>query len=247
MSGRVVTSLDGRAVSVPGLVELAYTTGGGVVGAALTNYVTKIQERRQLRAEVHRHLGKVREISGGIRGIAIGAAPRSSGNDRRPSIAVELGVTARLDDGVDAHPALRDALADLLTAVLVAGMPRRVADFAGGAHERLLESTLMTTIDRRIGGVLGPESDRLVRATQEYQTAATGLLLAMLWHPWRTRLRLRRRIAALRIEAELLHQQQQNAIAVLARTEHTSALYEQLDPDGRHWEAWGLKKQGPTG
>lgn len=36
---------------MPGLVELAYTTGG-VVGAALTNYLTKVQERRHLRAEV---------------------------------------------------------------------------------------------------------------------------------------------------------------------------------------------------
>ncbi|WIY02981.1 hypothetical protein QRX60_03670 [Amycolatopsis mongoliensis] len=232
---------------MPGLVELAYTTGGGVVGAALTNYFTKIQERRQVRAEVHRHLAKVREISGGVRGIGIGAAPHPSGNDRRPSIAVELGVAALLDDGADAHQALRDALADLLTAVLVAGMPRRVADFAGGAHERLLDSTLMTTIDRRIGGVLGAESDRLARATQEYQTAATGLLLAMLWHPWRTRLRLRRRITALRTEVEALNRQQQNAVAMLTGAEHTSALYEQLDPDGRRWEAWGLKKQGPAG
>ena len=68
------------------------------------------------------------------------------------------------------------------TAVLVAGMPRRVADFAGGAQERLLDQ-------------FGAGADRLLRATQEYRTAATGLLLA---HPWRTRLRLRRRIAALR-------------------------------------------------
>jgi hypothetical protein len=246
MFGRGVPSLGGRAVSVPGLVELAYTTGGGVVGAALTNYFTKIQERRQLRAEVYRHLTKVREISGGIRGIKVGAAPHPSGTDRRPSIAVELGIVAVLDDGADAHHALRDALAELLTAVLVAGMPRRVADFAGGAHERLLDSALMMTIDRRVGGVLGAESERLVRATQEYQTAATGLLLAMLWRPWRTRLRLRCRIRALRTEVETLHRQQQELIAVLTQTEHASVLYEQLDPDGRRWDTWGLKKQGPA-
>lgn len=157
---------------MPGLVELAYTTAGGIVGAALTNYFTKIQERRQLRAEVYRHLTKVGEISGGIRNIKIGAAPHPSSTDRRPSIAVELGIAAVLDDGTDAHHALRDALADLLTAVLVAGTPRRVADFAGGAHERRLDSALLT------------------------------------------------------------------------QTEHSSTLYEQLDPDGRRWDAWGLKKQG---
>ncbi|MEU5259251.1 hypothetical protein [Amycolatopsis sp. NPDC021455] len=231
---------------MPGLVELAYTTGGGVVGAVLTNYFAKIQERRQLRAEVYRHLAKVREISGGIRSIEIGAAPRPSGDDRRPSIAVELGVTALLGDGTDAHHALRAALADLLTAVLVAGMPRRVADFAGGAHERLFESTLMVTIDRHIGGVLGAESDRLVRATQEYQAAATGLLLEVLWRPWRTRLRVRRRIIALRTEVELLHRQQQSAMVVLTQAEHTSMLYGRLDPAGRRWEAWGLKDKGPA-
>ncbi|MEV6643795.1 hypothetical protein [Amycolatopsis sp. NPDC051371] len=231
---------------MPGLVELAYTTGGGVVGAALTNYFTKVQERRQLRAEVHRTLAEVREISGGVRGIGIGAAPHPSGNDRRRSIADELGVAALLDDGTDAHHALREALADLLTAVLVAGMPRRVADFAGGAHERLLDSTLMLTIDRRLGGVLGAESGRLVRAAQEYQAAATGLLLAMLWHPWRTRLRLRRRITALRTEVEALHRQQQTAAEVLTRAEHAGTLYEHLDPDGRRWDAWGLKRHGPA-
>ncbi|WP_284741471.1 hypothetical protein [Amycolatopsis sp. RTGN1] len=62
---------------MPGLAELAYTTGGGVVGAALTNYFTKIQERRQLRAEVHRQLARVREISGGV-GIGAGGH-RSAG------------------------------------------------------------------------------------------------------------------------------------------------------------------------
>ena len=226
------------------MVELAYTTAGGVVGAALTNYFTKIQERRQLRAEVYRHLTKVRAISGGIRNIKIGAAPHPSSTDRRPSIAVELGIAAVLDDGTDAHHALRDALTELLFAVLVAGTPRRVADFAGGAHERRLDSALIMTIDRRIGGVLGAEAERLVDATQEYQTAATALLLATLWHPWRTRLGLRRRIRALRTEVDTLHRQQQAAIAVLTQTEHTSTLYEQLDPDGRRWDAWGLKKPG---
>jgi hypothetical protein len=231
---------------VPGLVELAYTTGGGVVGAALTNYVTKVHERRQLRAEVYRHLAKVRESSGGVRTVEVGAAPPSSADGRRPSIAGELGVVALLADGTDARHALREALTDLLTAVLVAGMPRRVADFAGGAHERLLDSTLMVTIDRRIGGVLGADADRLGRATREYQAAATALLLAMLWHPWRTRPRLRRRISALRIEVESLHRLQQDAIAKLTREEHATVLYERLDPDGRRRKAWGLERPGPA-
>lgn len=231
---------------MPGLVELAYTTAGGVIGAALTNYFTKIQERRQLRAEVYRHLTRVREISGGVRGVEIGAAPRPSGGDSRLSIADELGITAILDDGTDAYHALREALTDLLTAVLIAGMPRRLADFAGGAHERMLDSALMTTVDRRIGGVLSAQSDRLIRAAHAYQTAATGLLLAMLWRPWRTRLRLGRRIRALRAEVEALHQQQQAAIVVLTQPEHASMLYERLDPYQRRWDVWGTKQQGPA-
>ncbi|SFW87028.1 hypothetical protein [Amycolatopsis australiensis] len=229
---------------MPGLVEVAYTIGGGVVGAALTNYVAKIQDRRQLRAEVYRHLAKVREISGGVRTVEVGVAPRSSPGGRRRSIAMELGVTALLDGGADGYRALREALADLMTAVLVAGMPRRVADFAGGAHERLLDSTLMVTIDRCLGGVLGADADRLVRATQEYQAAATALLLAVLWHPWRARLRLRHRMSALRIEVESLHRLQQNVLVELTREEHVTVLYEHLDPDGQRRKAWGLEKQG---
>ncbi|MEU7789040.1 hypothetical protein [Amycolatopsis sp. NPDC049159] len=231
---------------MPGLVELAYTTGGGVVGAALTNYFAKVQDRRWLRAEVHRQLAAVRELSGGIRGVAIGAAPPAPGDARQASIAAELGVAALLEDGTDARNALRAALADLLTAALVAGVPRRVADFAGGAHERLFESELARTIDRRAGSVLGAEADRLVRTAQEYQTAAAGLLLAVLWRPWRTRPRLRRRIAALRAEVGSLHLLQQEAIAVLTRPEHAATLYARLDPDGRRWETWGLEPPSPA-
>lgn len=231
---------------MPCFVELAYTVGGGVVGAALTNYVTKVGERRQLRAEVYRHLARAREISGGVRGVAIGAAPQPASTDRRSSIAVELGVTALLDDGTDAHHALRAALADLLTAVLVAGMPRRVADFAGGAHERVVDCGLTMVIDRRVGGVLGADADRLVRAAQEYRAAATGVLLAMLWRPWWTRLSLRRRIRALRTAVAALHRQQRTAIAVLTQNDNASLLYEQLDPDGRRWDVWGVRKPGPT-
>jgi hypothetical protein len=232
-----------KVVAVPGLLDLVYTIGGGVVGAALTNHLTKVQERRQLRAEVYRHLTTVSEISGGVRGVGIGAAPYQPGADSQPSIAAELGVTALLQDGTDAHRALRAALVDLLAAVIVAGTPRRVADFAGGAHERLLDIALMAAIDRRIGGVLGAELDQLERAAQDYRTATTGLLLAVLWHPWRTRLLLRRRIRALRADVASLHRRQRTAIAVLTRAEHARSLYEQLDPDGRRWDAWGLDRR----
>jgi hypothetical protein len=52
-------AVGSEAASMPGLVELAYTTGGGVIGAALTNYFSRNQERRQLRAAVMRELHRV--------------------------------------------------------------------------------------------------------------------------------------------------------------------------------------------
>ncbi|MFD2473824.1 hypothetical protein [Amycolatopsis silviterrae] len=134
---------------MPGLAELAYTTGGGVIGAALTTYLAKTQERRQLRAEVYRQLEAARAVSGGVHDIRIGLPPNTAAS--RKSLADALGIAAVLEDGTDAHRALREALSELLTAVLVAGVPRRVADFAAGAHERVLECAIAATVAQRLG------------------------------------------------------------------------------------------------
>ncbi|MGW4400709.1 hypothetical protein ACWEHA_35910 [Amycolatopsis nivea] len=219
---------------MPGLVELAYTTGGGVIGAALTNYLTKIQDRRQLRAEVYRRLEAARAISGGVHEIRIGLPPNTLTS--RKTLADALGIVAVLEDGTDAHRALRDALSELLTAVLVAGIPRRVADFAAGAHERVLESAVATAVDRKLGGIA--DSGQLARAAQDYRAETTGLLLAVLWHPWRARLRARSRIRKLRVAVHALHRTQETALAALTRPEQADALHRRLDPDGTLRETW---------
>ncbi|HKS44314.1 MAG TPA: hypothetical protein VJT49_04205 [Amycolatopsis sp.] len=227
-----------------GLVELAYTTGGGVIGAVLTNYFAKHQERRQLRADAHGWIHKMTAISIRVRGIELGAPPRAPEGTRSLSVTSELGVKAILDDGSDAHRALREAFAGLSTAVLAAGMPRRVMDFAGGAQERVLEAEVILLADRCAGGVLGADVDQLVRATHEYQTAAVRMLLAMLWHPWRTRLRLRGWLRALRADVAVLHELRQSAVDVLTRPRHANALHDHLDPDGRHRQAWRTAPAG---
>ncbi|MYW97737.1 hypothetical protein G3I59_45805 [Amycolatopsis rubida] len=219
---------------MPGLVELAYTTGGGVVGAALTNYFTKIQERRQLRAEVYRRLEATRAISGGVREIRIGLPPNTLTS--RKTLADALGIVAVLEDGTDAHRALREALSELLTAVLVAGIPRRVADFAAGAHERVLESAVATAVNRRLGGLA--DTDQLTQAAQAYRAETTGLLLAVLWRPWRARLRTRGRIRELRVAVHALRLQQEAAVAALTRPEQAETLHQRLDPDGTLRETW---------
>ncbi|WP_208720065.1 hypothetical protein [Amycolatopsis circi] len=221
---------------MPGLVELAYTTGGGVVGAALTNYFTKVQERRQLRAEVYRRLEATRAISGGVLEIRVGLPPNTLTG--RKSVANALGIVAVLEDGTDAHRALREALSELLTAVLVAGIPRRVADFAAGAHERVLESAVAATVDRRLGGIPDANSEQLTQAAQTYRAETTRLLLAVLWHPWRARLRTRSRIRKLRVAVHALHLQQEAAVAALTRPEQAEALHQRLDPDGTLRETW---------
>ncbi|GAA1021780.1 MULTISPECIES: hypothetical protein [Amycolatopsis] len=219
---------------MPGLVELAYTTGGGVVGAALTNYFTKIQERRQLRAEVYRRLEATRAVSGGVHEIRIGLPPNTLTS--RKTLANALGIAAVLEDGTDAHRALHEALSELLTAVLVAGIPRRVADFAAGAHERVLESAVIAAVDRRLGGIT--DTDQLTQAAQTYRAETTSLLLAVLWHPWRARVRVRSRIRKLRVVVHALHLQQETAVATLTRPEQAEALHRRLDPDGTLRETW---------
>jgi len=218
---------------VPGLAELAYTTGGGVIGAVVTNYVAKHQERRQLRAEAQGWVQRLTSLGARVRGIEIGAPPRPS-----TSAATRLGLVAVLDDGTDAYRALREAFAGLYTAVLAAGMPRRVTDFAGGAQERALETELILLADGCAGGVLGADADHLARATHEYHTAARRLLVATLWHPWRLRLVLHRRMRTLRTEVAVLHEMQRAALDVLARPRHADVLYERLDPEGRARAVW---------
>ena len=78
--------------------------------------------------------------------------PRTVGG--KPSLTSELGVKATLDGGADAEQAQREAFAGLIVAALAAGVPRRVTDFAAGAHERALECNVIALIDHRVGGVL---------------------------------------------------------------------------------------------
>lgn len=204
------------------------------MGAVVTDYVTRTQERRRRRADAHHWATRLMLISGGVRGVEIGPAPYPSPGGR---LATGLGLVPILQDGTDAEQALREALAGLLTAVLAAGMPRRVTDFAGGAHERMLADRRARPVRRwRAGAGRGPAR----RAAHEYRRAATGLLLSVLWRPWRARLRLRGRLARLRLRVHELNEQQQAAKDVLV--EHKTVLYQRIDPDGTRRAAWGPGK-----
>jgi len=225
---------------VPGLAELTYTTLGGVVGAAGSNYFTKHHERRQLRAAVMDRVHAMTAITAGVREIELGWTPVSRTADGRLRLTSELGIKVTLDGGADAEAAQREAFAGLTVAALAAGVPRRVTDFAAGAHERALECQVIRLADRRVGGVLGSAADELTRAAGEYERAAVGLLLHTLWHPWRARLSARARIRDLRRDVGALDQVQRATRARLRQSPHTELLFDRLDPGGRRWEIWGI-------
>jgi len=86
--------------------------------------------------------------------------------------------------------------------------------------------------------VLGADADHLARATHEYHAAASRLLLATLWHPWRLRPLRPRRLRTLRVEVGVLHEMQRAALDVLARPRHADVVYERLDPGGKARAAW---------
>jgi len=219
---------------VPGLAELTYTTLGGVVGAAASGYFTKHHERRQLRAAVMERVHAMAAVTAGVRAVELGWAPVSGAGDVR--LTRELGLKVTLENGADAELAQREAFAGLTVAALAAGIPRRVTDFAAGAHERALECNVIALIDQRVGGVLG--GAELSRRAEEYQRAAVGLLLRTLWHPWRTKPTTRARIRDLRTEVETLHRLQHDARTRLGW--HTDRLFGHLDPDGERWRIWRI-------
>ncbi|MEU7260561.1 hypothetical protein AB0B21_32830 [Streptomyces rimosus] len=200
-------------------MELAYTTAGGVVGAAVTAYISRNHERRQLRSAVMDQLQRVWLIRAGVRDIV----PRRTGRSAaymvggQLSATGELGFSAVLEDGSDAERTLREAVAGLVVASLSAGIPRRVLDFAGGGEERALQCEVIRLADQRVGGVLGESLEELMSACAEYREATAQLLLQALWHPWQVRWRMTVRIRALRTEVEALHRKQQAAVTLLAR------------------------------
>lgn len=193
---------------MPGLVELAYTTAGGVIGAALTNHLSKNQERRQLRATVMQRLHRVAAVRDGVSDVM-------PGRHGTRSFAGRLGRTAVLADGADAEQALRGAVSELVVAALSAGVPRRVLDFAGGGEERALQCEVIRLADQRLGGVLGESAEELMARCEEYRRETTQLLLRALWHPWGARLRMRARVRALRRDVDTLHRAQEAALSVL--------------------------------
>lgn len=209
------------------LMDLAYTTLGGVVGAALTNYLSRKQERRQLRATVMDCLHRVAAVRDEVRGIVPGRgrAPRYFVG-RRLLATEHLKVTAVLDDGSDAEKALREAVSELVVASLSAGIPRRLLDFAAGGEERGLQCEVIRLADLRLGGVLGESAEELAARCDSYRQTTAQLLIRALWHPWQIRLRMHARISALRSEVEALHRMQETAISVLARSENADALSE---------------------
>ncbi|WP_433174215.1 hypothetical protein [Actinoallomurus sp. CA-150999] len=231
---------------MPGLTELTYSTVGGVVGAAATSYLTRHHERRQLRAGVMEGLHGIAAITAGVRDVEIGWAPVHRAAGGRSHLTIGLGLRATLDGGADGELALRESFAGLGVAALAAGIPRRVMDFAAGSHDRVFECEVIRIIDRRIGGVLGESADELIRAAEEYQRAATGLLLHTLWHPWRARWNTRARIRALRTDVAALDALQETARTRLVETDNIALLFARLDPDGRRWETWKISPDGGT-
>ncbi|MFD0357067.1 hypothetical protein ACFVHW_25500 [Streptomyces sp. NPDC127110] len=224
---------------MPGWMDLAYTTAGGVVGAAVTNHLSRTQERRELRAAVMQQLLRVTAVRDEVYGIVPsrreGPSRQSAGV--RATAAARLGVVAVLEDGGDADRAHREAVAELVAAALSAGVPRRVLDFAGGGAERALQCEVVRAVDARLGGVLGAPLDELTAACEEYRQATAQLLLGALWQPWRKRLRMRGRLRALRRDAAALHRMQEAAVSALTGPEHVDVLAERL--------RGGLPDQGP--
>ncbi|MET9296918.1 hypothetical protein [Streptomyces sp. NPDC003077] len=215
---------------MPGLMDLAYTTAGGVVGAAVTTYIARNHERRQLRAAVMEQLQRVWLVRAGVCDIVPHRAGRPAAYmvGRQLSATGELGLSPVLEDGSDAERALREAVAGLVVAALSAGIPRRVLDFAGGGEERAMQCELIRLVDLRVGGVLGESLDELTSLCAEYREATAQLLLQALWHPWQIRWRMRARVRALRTAVEALHHKQQEAVSLLTRSPRTRTLAQQL-------------------
>lgn len=113
---------------------------------------------------------------------------------------------------------------------LPAGIPRRVLDFAGGGEERALQCEALRLADLRLGGVLGEPLEELLARCERYRQTTAQLLLRALWHPWRTRPRLRARLRRLRRDTAALQQAQEAALSVLARPEHAHALADPAVP-----------------
>ncbi|GGT46293.1 hypothetical protein GCM10014713_45350 [Streptomyces purpureus] len=213
---------------MPGWMDLAYTTAGGVVGAVVTNYLSRNQERRQLRAAVMQQLLRVAAVRDRISDIVPSQreSPSRHTTGLRLLATARFGVTAVLEDGDDAEHAQREAISDLVVAALSAGVPRRVLDFAAGGEERALQCEVIRVIDLRLGGVLGDSLEELMTRCEEYRQATAQLLLRTLWHPWQTRWWRRVRLRALRQEVAALHRGQEAAMSVLAQPEHLDALAE---------------------
>jgi hypothetical protein len=72
---------------------LAYTTAGGVVGAAVTNCLSKNQERRQLRAAVMQQLLRVAAVRDEVCDIVPSRPRRPSRHSAgaRPSATARFG------------------------------------------------------------------------------------------------------------------------------------------------------------
>ncbi|MGR6916288.1 hypothetical protein ACU635_18775 [[Actinomadura] parvosata] len=212
------------------LIDLVYTTAGGVVGAVVTTYLSRHQERRQLRADVQQRLQRVAAVRDGH----LDLAPQKAGDGRRDRslVAARFGLSVRLEDGTDAERALREALDALVVSALSAGVPRRVLDFAGGGEKQAFQCEVLRLVDLRLGGVLDEaDLDALAAACDGYREATTQLLLQALWHPWWSRLRMRARLRALRAEANALHRRQQAALSALGGPEHAPALSALTGPE----------------
>ncbi|UBU17879.1 hypothetical protein [Nonomuraea gerenzanensis] len=212
------------------LIDLAYTTAGGIVGAAVTTYLSRNHERRHQRAEVQQRLQRVAAVRAGVHDLAPGKGRRARYTaGRRPAVPASLGLSVLLDDGTDAERALREALDGLVVSALSAGVPRRVLDFAGGGEKQAFQGEVLRLVDSCLGGVLDEaDLDALSAACDDYREATTQLLLQALWHPWRSRLRRRARLRALRARAAELGRRQQAALEVLAAPEHALALGQAL-------------------
>jgi hypothetical protein len=216
---------------MPALLDLTYATAGGVIGAAVTNYLSRNQERRQLRAMVMQEIHRVAARRDGVCDIASRRRGRPAQYfvGTRLPVTERFGITAVVGDDGDAEAALREALSQLVVAGLSAGIPRRILDFAAGGEVRAL-CQVLRLIDLRLGGVLGEALEELVAQCEQYRRATDQLLIRSLWHPWQTRCRMPTRTRRLRQHAAELQHRQEAAMAVLIQPEHTDALIQRIGP-----------------
>lgn len=209
---------------MPSVVELAYTTAGGLIGAAAQNYFAKHQERRQARAAV---LECVRQVEDTIENVR--ALTRQS-NPRGVDISSIVGVAANLRDGTESGRALAKAVGALEAASLIAGVPNVAVDLYRRIARVALEARIMWLMADYTDAPTDSGTD-LLNEAGALQLRAAALLSTALWHPWRFRIGIRSRIRPVEMALEALRETYGREHARRRHPGYYGRLFQVLDQD----------------